>query len=120
MSLRACVMVHGLEWMDWVYFLIHLPLTLVSDFFRATIQIGVIVQVCYTPQGQFNSLGPQAPFFGFEGAWYAKIRHVTSFGTSMGMYMETPPFTMTSFQSARLVAWCEYSSSETDGRIVVR
>ena len=33
--------------------------------------------------------------------------------------METPPFTMTSFQSAygQVAAWCEYSNSETDGRI---
>ena len=31
----------------------------------------------------------------------------------------TPPFTMTSFQSAygQVVAWCEYLSRETDGRI---
>ena len=57
--------------------------------------------------------------FGFEGAWYAKIRHVTSFWTSVGVSMEPPPFTMTSFQSAysQVAAWCEYSSSETDGRI---
>ena len=57
--------------------------------------------------------------FGFERAWYAKIRPVMSFWTSMGVSMETPPFTMTSFQSAhgQVVAWCEYSSSETDGRI---
>ena len=38
--------------------------------------------------------------FGFERAWYAKIRHVTSLSTSVGVSMETPPFTMTSFQSA--------------------
>ena len=57
--------------------------------------------------------------FGFERTWCAKIRHVTSFWTSVGVSMETPPFTMTSFQSAygQVVAWCEYSSSETDGRI---
>ena len=52
------------------------------------------------------------PFFilGFERAWYAKIRHLTSVGVSM----ETPSFTMTSFQSAygQVVAWCEYLSSE--------
>ena len=56
---------------------------------------------------------------GFERAWYAKIRHLTSFWTSVGVSMETPPFTMTSFQSAygQVAAWCEYSSSETDGRI---
>ena len=56
---------------------------------------------------------------GFERAWYAKIRHLTSFSTSVGVSMETPPFTMTSFQSAygQVAAWCEYSSSETDGRI---
>ena len=37
----------------------------------------------------------------------------------MGVSMEMPPFTMTSLQSAygQVVAWCEYSSSETDGRI---
>ena len=67
-----------------------------------------------------NSLGPRPSFiFGFERAWYAKIRHVTSFSTSVGVSMETPPFTMTSFQSAygQVAAWCEYSSSETDGRI---
>ena len=56
---------------------------------------------------------------GFERAWYAKIRHLTSFSTSVSVSMETPSFTMTSFQSAygQVVAWCEYSSSETDGRI---
>ena len=56
---------------------------------------------------------------GFERAWYAKIRHLTSFSTSVGVSMETPSFTMTSFQSAygQVVAWCEYWSSETDGRI---
>ena len=55
----------------------------------------------------------------FERAWYAKIRHLTSFWTSVGVSMETLPFTMTSFQSAygQVVARCEYSSSETDGRI---
>ena len=45
---------------------------------------------------------------------------IMSLWTSVGVSMETPPFTMTSFQSAYgqvLVAWCEYSSSETDGRI---
>ena len=37
----------------------------------------------------------------------------------MGVSTEMPPFTMTSFQSAygQVVAWWEYSSSETDGRI---
>ena len=37
----------------------------------------------------------------------------------MGVSMETPPFAMTSFQSAygQVVAWCKYPSSETDGRI---
>ena len=37
----------------------------------------------------------------------------------MGVSMEMSPFTMTSFQSAygQVAAWCEYSSSETDGRI---
>ena len=39
-------------------------------------------------------------FFVFERAWYAKIRHVTSLCISVGVSMETPPFTMTSFQSA--------------------
>ena len=69
---------------------------------------------------QKSSLGPRPSFiFGFERAWYAKIRHLTSFWTSVGVSMETPPFTMTSFQSAygQVAAWCEYSSSETDGRI---
>ena len=58
-------------------------------------------------------------YLGFERAWYAKIRHLTSFSTSVGVSMETPSFTMTSFQSAygQVVAWCEYASSETDGRI---
>ena len=48
-----------------------------------------------------------------------RIRHVTSLLTSVGVSMEMPPFTMTLFQSAygQVVAWCEYSSSETDGRI---
>ena len=65
--------------------------------------------------------GYQAPFlfFCFERAWCAKIRHVTSLWTSVGVSMETPPFTMTLFQSAygQVVAWCEYSSSKTEGRI---
>ena len=57
--------------------------------------------------------------FCFERAWCAKIRHVTSLWTSVGVSMEMPPFTMTSFQSAygQVVAWGEYSSSETDSRI---
>ena len=35
------------------------------------------------------------------------------------MSMETPPFTMASFQSAhgQVAVWCKYSSSETDDRI---
>ena len=49
-----------------------------------------------------SSLVPmQALFiFCFERAWYAKIRHVASLWTSVGVSMEMPPFTMTSFQSA--------------------
>ena len=43
-----------------------------------------------------------------EGDLGMQIRHVTSLWTSVGVSMETPPFT---------IAWCEYSSSETDGRI---
>ena len=41
---------------------------------------------------------------------------------SVGVSMEMPFFTMASFQSAhgQVVAWCEYSSSETDGRIASR
>ena len=33
--------------------------------------------------------------------------------------METPPFTMTWFQSAhgQVAVWCKYSSSETDDRV---
>ena len=56
---------------------------------------------------------------GFESAWSAKIRHLTSLSTSVGVPMEMPPFTMTSFQSAydQVVAWCEYTSSEADGGI---
>ena len=56
---------------------------------------------------------------GFERAWSAKIHHLTSLSTSVGVSMEMPPFTMTSFQSAygQVAAWCEYSSSETDSRI---
>ena len=52
----------------------------------------------------------------FERARCTKIRHVMSFWTSVGVSMEMPPFT---FQSAydQVVAWCKYSSSETDGRI---
>ena len=64
--------------------------------------------------------GPLFYIYGIERAWCAKIRHVTSFWTSVSVSMETPPFTMTSsFQSVygQVVAWCEYSSSETDGRI---
>ena len=72
-------------------------------------------------KGYFRLALAPGPLFilGFERAWYAKIRHLTSFWTSVGVSMETPPFTMTSFQSAygQVVAWCEYSSSETDGRI---
>ena len=62
-----------------------------------------------------SSPGP----LGFERAWCAKIRHVTSLSTSVGVSMETPPFTMTSLQSAygQVLARCEYSSSDTDGRI---
>ena len=37
---------------------------------------------------------------GFERAWYEKIRHLTSFSSSVGVSMEAPSFTMTSFQSA--------------------
>ena len=64
-----------------------------------------------------HSLVPRPSFI--ERAWCAKIRHVTLLWTSVGVSMETPPFTMTSFQSAygQVLAWCEYSSSETDGRI---
>ena len=36
--------------------------------------------------------------FGFERAWYVILRHALS--TSVGVSMKTPPFTMTSFQSA--------------------
>ena len=45
----------------------------------------------------------------------------TSFWISVGVSMETPPFTMTSFQSAygQVIAWCEYSSSET-GQLALR
>ena len=77
------------------------------------------LRFCHKLQSE-RSLGPRPSFiFGFERAWYAKIRHVMSFWTSMGVSMETPPFTMTSFQSAygQVAAWCEYSSSETDGKI---
>ena len=37
----------------------------------------------------------------------------------MGVSMETPPFTMTLFQSAhgKVAVWCKYSSSETNGKI---
>ena len=71
--------------------------------------------------GMVSLASAPGPLFilGFERAWYAKIRHLTSFSTSVGVSMETPSFTMTSFQSAygQVVAWCEYSSSETDDRI---
>ena len=79
------------------------------------INIHLLLLLCVQP-----SLGPQALFIlGFERAWYTKVRHLTSFLTSVGVSMETPSFTMTLFQSAygQVVAWCEYSSSETDGRI---
>ena len=39
---------------------------------------------------------------------------MASFWASMAMSVEMPPFTMTLLQSD-LVAWYEYSSSETDG-----
>ena len=43
----------------------------------------------------------------------------TSSNGHVGVSMETPPFTMTSFQSAhgQVAVWCKYSSSETDDRI---
>ena len=67
------------------------------------------------------SKNPPGPLFilGFERAWSAKIRHLTSLLTSVGVSMETPSFTMTSFRNAygQVVAWCKYSSSENDGRI---
>ena len=48
------------------------------------------------------TLDPGPPFkFCSQRAWCAKICHVTSLLTSMGVAMETPPFTMTSFQSAQ-------------------
>ena len=43
--------------------------------------------------------------FCFERAWCAKMHHVTSLWTSMGVSMETPPFTMISF----LVSWLTQS-----------
>ena len=63
--------------------------------------------------------GPPFNFARGGPSWFPKMRHVTSLSTSVGVSMETPSFTMTSFQSAngQVVAWCEYSSSETDGRI---
>ena len=82
-----------------------------------------IIGECSEPQTDFPlySGRPQALFlfFCFERAWCAKIRHVMSLWTSVGVSMEMPPFTMTLFQSAysQVVAWWEYSSSETDGRI---
>ena len=44
-----------------------------------------------------------------------------SLWTSVGVSMEMSFFTMTSFQSAygQVVAWCEYSSSETDTSYIV-
>ena len=65
-----------------------------------------------------SSSGPLF-IFCFERAWYGKTHYVMSLWTSVGVSMETPPFTMTSFQSAygQVAAWCEYSSSETNGRI---
>ena len=82
---------------------------------------GFKVQRCRIQCGTAGLASASGPLFilGFERAWYAKIRHLTSFWTSVGVSMETPSFTMTSFQSAygQVVAWYEYSSSETDGRI---
>ena len=48
--------------------------------------------------------------------WYVKTCYVMSLWASVGVSMATPPFTMTSFQSAfgQVVAWFEYSSVETD------
>ena len=68
----------------------------------------------------FPRLVPRPSFyFLFCEGLVCEIRHVTSLWISMGVSMEMPPFTMTSFQGAyvQVVAWCEYSSSETDGRI---
>ena len=49
------------------------------------------------PVHLYNSLVPGPLFiFGFERAWYAKIRHVTSLGPAW----RVPPFIMTSFQSS--------------------
>ena len=56
------------------------------------------------------SFGMQALLCSWR-VWYALL-------ASMGMSMETPPFTMSLFHSShgQVVAWYEYSSSETDGR----
>ena len=99
------------------------PKNLISDFstqLSSMPDLAINGKVAIAVTCNLISLGPRPSFiFGFERAWYAKIRHVTSFWTSVGVSMETPPFTMTLFQSAygQVAAWCEYSSSETDGRI---
>ena len=54
---------------------------------------------CGPPPPLASAPGPLF-ILGFERAWYAKIHHLTSFSTSVGVSMETPSFTMTSFQSA--------------------
>ena len=83
----------------------------------------VLYNLCYSGISSlllYSIVSAPGPLFilGFERAWYVKIRHLTSFSTSVGVSMEMPSFTMTSFQSAygQVVAWCEYSS-KTDGRI---
>ena len=62
---------------------------------------------------------PVASAPGLVGFEVCENTPVTSLWTSVGVSMEMPPFTMTLFQSAygQEVAWCEYLSSETDGRI---
>ena len=66
-----------------------------------------------------SSSGPLF-IFGFERAWCAKIHHGRSLWTSVGVSMETPPFTMTSLQSdhGQVVAWCEYLSNSLQQAVV--
>ena len=68
-------------------------------------------------EGRVSYPGP--PFNFACGGPGSRKYVVMSLWTSMGVTMETPPFTMTSFQSThgQVAVWYEYCSSETDDRI---
>ena len=65
------------------------------------------VQLFHQPPQQLGrevALGQQQSFADTK----AMLRHLTSLSTSLGVSMEMPPFTMTSFQSAhgQVAVWC--------------